>query len=758
MRSILLALALIAAVRVLPAQTEFSQQNAENILRHLAVDIGPRPMGSPGEREALAFAAAKFREYGCDTSYVMPMSSSTRSNTTSGIAVGIKRGQTGRAILLGGHIDSAGPEIPGADDDGSGSATVMELARVLAGRTHHSTLVFCCFGGEEQGLEGSTYFAGHYQDLDSVDLMLQADMANGTGVIDMDPDVHGASAPAWLVRAAAEEFYKLGYDHLRYPTHAFSLNYARTSGAGSDHEPFLDRGIPAIDFSTDVGKPIHTPRDNWENFDPAGLKRTGDLFVRLVDRFDGGRPGREVDRYWLYLLAGIPLFIPIWGVWAFAGLSVLLAIAAYAAVRARTRAAAGEAAPAPRVKLSGLKIFVCSLIIVAFGWLSSDLISLLKGVRHPWLTSIGSYYLFGTLASLVGGLISWRLARRMKISANPAALFFRGALMLVILTAALGFVGVKLSVEPAVGLALISLALLVRTPVLKIFFLALSPWWLLRLVFSEWDAIFFHTIGSALPAGPGAWFAFNGGAILVLSILIVPFLYALGAVFRDAPSLERTFSLAGSWRMLVASLLVLAAFAAVLWVQPTYDSFWQRDLRIEESYDMDAHTQELFIRSGEYLSGVSVHHAGTDTLISGRTTVAKIPGGTDFDTTWAALSRTEERTGSGETSTINVGLVLSTKMRPYTVTLSYTGTNGAARSVRSPLKLQTDTSGTRIRWYSFPDSIPTVPVQLTLAGSDSVTENLEVTFAALASPMTVTGESSYLIPRTIYRTSHVYRR
>ena len=76
----------------LTAQTDFSQDTALSLLKHLSVDIGPRPMGSPAEQEALAFAVRKFREYGCDTAYIMNMSYTSTANTTSGIAVGIKPG------------------------------------------------------------------------------------------------------------------------------------------------------------------------------------------------------------------------------------------------------------------------------------------------------------------------------------------------------------------------------------------------------------------------------------------------------------------------------------------------------------------------------------------------------------------------------------------------------------------------------------------------------------------------------------------
>ncbi len=71
-----------------------------------------------------------------------------------------------RTIIIGGHYDSRATDVmdatsdaPGADDDGSGSALVVELARVLSRQEFNATVVFVCFAGEEQGLYGSTALA-----------------------------------------------------------------------------------------------------------------------------------------------------------------------------------------------------------------------------------------------------------------------------------------------------------------------------------------------------------------------------------------------------------------------------------------------------------------------------------------------------------------------------------------------------------------------------------------------------------------------
>ncbi|MCC6397956.1 MAG: hypothetical protein IT282_13140, partial [Bacteroidetes bacterium] len=81
----LVAFAFLFLPCLAPAQDGFSSSNAYAILRVLAGDIGPRPMGSPAEQRALAFASDRFAAYGCDTSYVMPMRSPEGVNTTSGV-------------------------------------------------------------------------------------------------------------------------------------------------------------------------------------------------------------------------------------------------------------------------------------------------------------------------------------------------------------------------------------------------------------------------------------------------------------------------------------------------------------------------------------------------------------------------------------------------------------------------------------------------------------------------------------------------
>lgn len=66
----------------------------------------------------------------------------------------------------------------------------------------------------------------------------------------------------------------------------------------------------------------------------------------------------------------------------------------------------------------------------------------------------------------------------------------------------------------------------------------------------------------------------------------------------------------------------------------------------------------------------------------------------------------------------------------------------------TPRQFRTDQTRKRIDWYSFPDSIITIPVKFSVIGNDSVKEKIEIVFDKLAFPIQVKGEMLYVVPRT----------
>ncbi len=728
------------------AQTDFSQENAHRLLKFLSVDIGPRPMGSPAELRSLHFAAEKFREYGCDSVYIMKVDRFSRGNTNTGVAVGIKRGITKRVIVIGGHIDTASPEVPGTNDDGSGSAIVIEAARVFGKRQMQSTLVFCCFGGEEQGLVGSKHFVANFPDIDSVVLMLQVDMASGRGILNIVPDAQsGLSTPKWLVKATYEEFNRLGYRNLRYPTHFFSLNYSAPQGIGSDHESFLQKGVPSIAFVSDVGYPIHTPCDNFENFEPAGLKRTGDIIIKLIERFDNGTPNRELEWYWLWTVLGFPIFIPRWGLWCFVLIVVGLTITAFFTVRKRRE----FPGPQTRIRWSGSKIFLFAFIIVVCGWFSSDLIGWIKGVRYPWIPAIELYYLFALIAILIGGSIAIRLSKKLRISQCPYLLFKHAVIMLLVFFIGLGILNFKLIVEPGIALFFISLAMLVRQPLLKLFFIVLSPWWMIRLIFSEWSELLFR-MSTDIPLTASMKLMSNFGAVFLMSIYILPFLLALTSLLRDTPALRWLITASRAKMTFNIFIILFISLGIYLLFLPRFNKLWCNTVDIEQEYNMNTATKSITIKSSEYLNNLKFTHAGGDTMINANKTEIQMQPAAGFDTTWLYLRRHEQKLQFGDTTHYDIELTLSTIFRPFTVSISYSIDGKAVNAFSTPFQFRTSEFKKKIEWYSFPDTLLSIPIQFSTIGKECVQETIEIVFDKLAYPIEVRGGMVYMVPRTKY--------
>lgn len=761
-----IALCLIYSMSIF-AQLEFSQESAEKFLKVLAVDIGPRPMGSPAEQKALKYAVEKFKSFGCDTSYIMPMTFTSTSNTTSGIAVGVKKGISKRIIVLGGHIDSAGPEIPGADDDGSGSAVVIELARILATRETQSTIVFALFGGEEQGLEGSTYFTNFFPEIDSVVLMLQVDMANGLGILEIDPNTYGRSAPKWLVSAAIEEYNKLGYTKLRYPTHAYVLNNMFGKGTGSDHEPFLDRGIPAIAFVSDILNPIHTPQDNFKNFDARGLKRSGDLVLKILERFDKGVPSRNTERYWLYIIGKTPVFLPLWSLTLFMIISVLIAVVAFFSVRRRrlvvTQSLIIDSVtnkPIPNLRRwTGLKMILFALIPIILAWFSSDLMGLIKGLRFPWFTALTSYLILSILSGFVGLWISFQIEKKLKLAKCPYVFFKRYVIIILIFVAAAGVVHIPIAVYPAFALLFISLAVLIRVQLLKILFFIIAPIAIFRLIFNEWftfSARIFTMVPGTEMMTPLISVVVNAVFIVLLLIAVLPFFFAFGAIYRETPLLKSLMLRFKAGKTLFMLFTAIGVLSIYLYTEPTYDERYQKSVKVKQIYDDDKKDFKIFLSGTEYLDSLKIKHGGKDTLLLDKIMRTSIMPAAQLDTSKFKIVRELKKTTSNDTTYFDISLKLDSKLVPYLVEITYNGGKNFRNSLTTEWKFKDTKKEIGLKWYSFPKMPLIVPINFYVVGNDSVRENIKITYSDLFYPMEFKRELTNFIKRTEIKQSMSY--
>ena len=185
-----------------------------------------------------------------------------------------------RVLVVSGHYDSMPTSVldsasaaPGADDDASGTAAVLELARVMSRYRFRATIVFLAVAGEEQGLHGSTHWAKSAKERNlNIEAMLDNDIIGSSraedGTVDrstvrlfaqgVPPAASLDDATAALLRAGGEndtpprelaravrEIAAAYVPSLKVRVIYRADRYLR----GGDHLPFLERGYPAVRFT-----------------------------------------------------------------------------------------------------------------------------------------------------------------------------------------------------------------------------------------------------------------------------------------------------------------------------------------------------------------------------------------------------------------------------------------------------------------------------------------------------------------------------
>jgi Zn-dependent M28 family amino/carboxypeptidase len=200
-----------------------------------------------------------FESFGMDSVYIHDF-----HDRFAGNVIAEKRGKTApeKIVILGGHYDSVSNNAyfaPGADDNGTGTACVLECARVTAPYNFDFTIRFIAFGAEEQGLAGSeSYVAEAYNRGDDIVAMINVDMIGYLADGDvLDLDIVKNDESTWL--------RDLAFDVASRFVPGFTLvDGALPAGTFSDHVPFWDNGYDAIVFYEDT--------DQWSPF----MHTTGD--------------------------------------------------------------------------------------------------------------------------------------------------------------------------------------------------------------------------------------------------------------------------------------------------------------------------------------------------------------------------------------------------------------------------------------------------------------------------------------------------
>ncbi len=195
--------------------------------------------------------------------------------------VAILKGATNpeRVYVVSGHYDSmctkpddAKCDAPGANDDASGTAAVIEMARVMSKRKFDATIIFMTVAGEEQGLLGATYFAEQAKQKQmNIEAMFTNDIIGGVTTFKNSPErnsvrVFSEGVPSSETEQEGTTRRSVGGENdsasrqlarfiketadLYSPKFRVMMIYRRDRyGRGGDHIPFVERGFSAVRFT-----------------------------------------------------------------------------------------------------------------------------------------------------------------------------------------------------------------------------------------------------------------------------------------------------------------------------------------------------------------------------------------------------------------------------------------------------------------------------------------------------------------------------
>ncbi len=182
--------------------------------------------------------------------------------------------RTTPAVVLGAHMDTLGVKesdrFPGAVDDGSGSATLMEIARTLLGskQTFKRPIYMIWYAAEEVGLKGSNKVVKHFMEEGiAVEAVLQFDMT-GYRSHPLDPTI-------WIYEDYTDPMLNQFVGELITHYVKVPIDYSRCGYGCSDHASWTAQGIPAsLPFETrmeELNPYIHSKNDVIELINPEHI-------------------------------------------------------------------------------------------------------------------------------------------------------------------------------------------------------------------------------------------------------------------------------------------------------------------------------------------------------------------------------------------------------------------------------------------------------------------------------------------------------
>lgn len=245
----------------------------------------PHPMGSAAIDEVRNYLAEQIRDLGLDAEFqavTAPDYYGTQGKAVSVVNVVARiegTASTGSVALVG-HYDTV-PETPGANDNSSGVAILLETARVLrSGAALRNDVILVFTDGEEPAPRyGSTPFVDDHRWSDEIRFVVNLE-AIGTSGPSMLTETNGPQS--WVIDHYANAAPQpVAYSFL-------TSTMALIGGSNTDFAPFRDAGVPGVEFVYTRGSPVyHTAADSADSVSLRSLQSHGRNTVELVRHLAG---------------------------------------------------------------------------------------------------------------------------------------------------------------------------------------------------------------------------------------------------------------------------------------------------------------------------------------------------------------------------------------------------------------------------------------------------------------------------------------
>jgi aminopeptidase N len=206
-----------------------------------------------------------------------------------GVLPGTNPALNGQALIVSAHYDHLGfgwPDAragakgqlhPGADDNASGVAVMLELARLMADGKPERSIIFAAFAGEEAGLRGSRHYVSAAQ-------APGAPYALSAHIADLNLDTVGRLGDGKVTIFGAGSARELPFIFMgASAVTGIPTQVVTQEVDASDHTAFVEAGVPAVQLFASTANDYHRPSDTADKIDDAGLAKVAAILKEAVD-------------------------------------------------------------------------------------------------------------------------------------------------------------------------------------------------------------------------------------------------------------------------------------------------------------------------------------------------------------------------------------------------------------------------------------------------------------------------------------------